>query len=537
MSGWPQERHGSSEVCALLQARRRDIHDAYAQMLKAGAGPHYSTRPEEELWETTGRSIVAYLAVLCAGDWGPMEAFVEEIAEKRFPLRFPLSEVQKAFAIFRKIAVPIFTESFQGEQLDRSLGLLDQTVDRAINLFSDKYQNLHLEEIRRTSAELEEAHSRLQGQYEEVAEASRIKSQFFANMSHELRSPMNSVIGYTELLLDGIDGPVNEEQKGSLQRILASSRYLLKLINDVLDLSKIEAGRMEVQAKPFDVGSLVQESLDTVTPLAYRKRIELRTDVPADISAFTADAEKVKQVLINLLSNAVKFTDEGEVVCRVRRDGRGLHFEIRDTGIGISPEDQSRIFQKFFQVETSHVREHKGTGLGLALSRMLVEILGGHLEFQSQLGRGSVFSFTVPDAGLPRADSASISPRGSPPRVLLIEDDPSALILLRKMLEAEGMEVVAARDGAEGVALARSVGPSAITLDLLMPRADGWEVLQRLKADPATRHIPVMIVSCVDRKEEGRRMGADAYAVKPVERESFVRALRELVTPPARERR
>jgi signal transduction histidine kinase len=518
-----------SGICAVLQARRREIQEEYVRVLREQVGPHYALRPVEELSETTERSVAAYFAILCAGDWGPMEAFVEEIAARRFPLRFPLSEVQKAFAAFRALCVPCVTERFRGEELDHALALLDRTVDRAINVFSDTYQRLHLEEIRSTSDQLAEAHRRLRAQYEEVAEAARIKAQFFANMSHELRSPMNSVIGYTELLLDGIDGPVLPEQRQSLMKILANSRYLLKLINDVLDLSKIEAGRVEVQPRPFDVGELVREAFDAVEPLAFRKRLALRPDVAEGLGVFTADAEKIKQVLINLLSNAVKFTGEGEVVCTARREGDQLRIEVTDTGIGIGPDDQERIFHKFYQIDSAFGREHKGTGLGLSLARMLVELMGGHISLESEPGRGSRFTFMVPESRpRPGAEQPDLG-GGATPRVLVIEDDPSALELLRKVIEADGMEVVVASGGAEGLDLARRVRPSVVTLDLLMPQVDGWQVLAELKADPATRAIPVVIVSCMDRREEGLRRGADAYAVKPIEREEFIRTLRRLI--------
>ncbi len=516
-------------LCRILSGRRQEILAAYQRELPK-AGPHYATRPSEEIARTTARAVAAYLAVVCADDWGPMDAFVADIAEHRFAMRFPLSEVQRAFALFREICHPFLTEALSGDQMDRALRRLDRVVDEAIQRFSDTYQQLHLEEIRAKSEELAEAHRRLQEQYREVEEAARIKSQFFANMSHELRSPLNSVIGYAELLLDGIDGPLTEEQRQDLQRILASARYLLKLINNILEMTKIEAGRMEVDVRPFDVRALVAEAVDTVVPLAYRKRLDLHTCVPEDLSAFRSDPDKVKQVLINLLANAVKFTDEGEVECRVERSEGGLRFEVRDTGIGIRPEDQERIFSKFFQVDPSHARGHRGTGLGLALSRTLVELLGGRMGLESRPGRGSRFWFWIPEGGgHERRSGGGDAPQR--PRVVVVEDDPSSRELLRKILETEGMEPVLAADGAEGLELVRNLRPDAVTLDLLMPRVDGWEFLEHLKTDPATRSIPVIVVSCVDRRERALRMGADAHLVKPVQKEEFVGVLRGVLGP------
>ncbi|MBI5442084.1 MAG: response regulator [Deltaproteobacteria bacterium] len=517
------------ELCDYLQSKRTEIETRYAQILSSAGGPYYLARPREELEQNTRGATAAYLAAICTDDWTPMDRFVEQVAEKRFPLRFPLSAVQRAFAIFRDVCVPLLTERFSGETLSTVLALLDGVVDRAISSFSDTYQERHLKEIQRTSAELEEAHRTLQSQYREVAEAARIKNQFFANMSHELRSPMNSIIGYTELLLDEVDGAVNTEQRQSLQRILSNSRHLLKIINDVLDLSKIEAGRMESLPRAFDPRAVVQEALDTVKPLAYRKGIALRSVVADDVGVFTADADKIRQVLVNLLSNGVKFTKKGEVTCAIARVPEGLRVEVSDTGIGISPEDKDRIFQKFFQVDPSYSKEHGGTGLGLSLSGMLVRLMGGKILVESTLGQGSRFFFTIPEAGTAEPAARAAAAGRTTRTVLVIEDDPSSLELIRKLLEAEGMRAIAARGGAEGVELARKERPSAITLDLLMPKVDGWEVLRELKADPATRSIPVLIVSCLDRREEGTRKGADAYLVKPLERESFARALKELV--------
>ncbi len=525
----------AQKVLTVLQGNRDRLRAEYVRILHEKVGPHYEVRPLDELEGTAGLALAAYLAAVGAGDWGPMDSFVREIAEKRFPLRFPLSEVQRAFAVFRGITHPLLTASFRGRELDEALGLLDRTVDAAINRFSDTYQGLHLEEIRRTSAELAEAHRQLRAQYEEVAEAARFKSQFFANMSHELRSPLNSIIGYTELLLDGVDGAVSGEQEGDLRRILAASRYLLKLINNILDMTRIEAGRMEVEVQPFDVPALVSEVLDTVTPLAYRKHLNLRTELEAGAGAFTSDREKLKQVLINLLANAVKFTDEGEVVCSASREAGRLAVTVRDTGIGIGPEDQKRIFSKFFQADPSHAREHKGTGLGLPLCRMLVELLGGEIAVESAPGVGSRFSFWVPEATAAAAPAPRAAARLERPRVLVIEDDPSALELIQKVLEAAGMEPLPAQDGAEGLRLAREAAPTAITLDLLMPRVDGWEVLGRLKADPATRDIPVAILSCMDTKDQGLRAGAAAFLVKPVDRGELVKVLRRLVGAPSAE--
>lgn len=516
-------------VCALLQEHREECHQAFIGALLHHAGPHYAERSREELAETTERAIAGYLAVLCAGDWGPMNAFIREIAEFRFPLRFPLSEVQRAFAAFREVGRPLLTAAFVGDKLDNALRVLEQAVDETIHRFSDVYQELHLEEIRSTSRQLAEANRTLKNQVEEVAEAARIKAQFFANMSHELRSPLNSIIGYSELLRDGIDGPLAAEQGRDLDKILSSSHHLLKLINNILDMTKIESGRMELEPRAFEVDRVVEEAVDTVAPLALRKHIEVSSDTRQAGGTFRTDHDKIKQVLINLLANAVKFTDAGDVVCTAVRDGDRLHFEVRDTGIGIAPEEQERVFNKFYQIDSSHRREHRGTGLGLPLCRMLVELLGGQISLASEPGRGTRISFWVPLIPRPAQAVAEPEPADTPGQVLVIEDDPAALELIQKVLKAEGLDAVLASNGAEGLRLARSVRPRVITLDLLMPEVDGWEVLEQLKSDPETRDIPVVILSCVDRKDRGQRMGADAYLVKPFDRRAFLGVLRRVM--------
>ncbi len=514
------------EACEILRASRAAIEEEYARRLK-GVGPGYAARPLEELRETTAQAVAAYLAVLCAGDWGPMESFVRDITERRFALRFPMSEVQRAFALFRELCHPLLIGRIEGETLDRALRCVDRVVDEAIHRFSDAYQKLHLDEIRVKSTELADAHRRLQEQYHDVAEAARIKSQFFANMSHELRSPLNSVIGYTELLLDGIDGPLTREQRQDLQKILAGARYLLKLINNILDMTRIEAGRMETDIQPFDLGRVLQEAADTVAPLAYRKNLQMLVDVPPDLGAVRSDAGKVKQVAINLLANAVKFTEKGRVVCRARREDGGIRVEVEDTGSGIAPEEQERIFTKFYQVNAAHGRGHRGTGLGLPLSRMLVELLGGRMGLESEVGRGSRFWFWIPDAGADGEPAA----RRRRPLVLVVEDDPAAQELLKKFLETGEYDVITASDGAEGMDLARLRRPDVITLDLLMPRVDGWQLLRRLKADPDTRSIPVVVVTCVDRQDQAVRDGAAAHLAKPVDRGELLRAVGRALEP------
>ncbi len=518
-----------------LRAAREHLVREHLRLIRGEAGPRYGHRPAEELQGTASRAVDAYLEVLGTGDWAPMEAFVREIARRRFPQRFPPSEVQRAFATFREAAQPVLAAALSGEELRQGLRLVTRAVDRAIHRFSDVYQALHVEELRATSAELEAAHAQLHDRYAQVSEAAAFKSRFFANMSHELRSPLNSIIGYAELLRDGVDGPVLEEQRRDLGRILSSAGYLRKLIDDILDMTRIEAGRMEVEVQPFHVGALVEEAVETVIPAAYRKQIALRAEVSPEVGLFASDREKVKQVLINLLANGVKFTERGEVVCAARLEGDRLRVEVRDTGVGIKEGDRDAIFAPFRQGPQARGGDGRGTGLGLALSRMLVELLGGRIAVDSEPGRGSSFSFFVPAATAP-----AVGGEAGRPRILVIEDDPATRELLEKILAASGYEVATARDGAEGLRRAAERTPAVVTLDLLMPDVDGREVLRRLREEPATRDVPVVVVSCLDRGGSGLRTAADAYLVKPIDRVEFLATVRRLVdrgaAPPNAER-
>ncbi len=514
----------AGRVVAVLRKAHDQLVREHLRLVREEAGPHYGDRPAEEIQCTATRAVDAYLDVLATGDWAPMEGFVGEIARRRFPQRFPPSEVQRAFATFREAADPLLAAAFSGEELRRAVHLVARAVDRAIHRFSDVYQALHVEELRATSAELEAAHAQLRDRYDQVAEAAAVKSRFFANMSHDLRSPLNSIIGYAELLRDGVDGPVAEEQRRDLRRILSSAGYLRRLIDDILDMTRIEAGGMEVVVQPFDVGALVEEAVETVIPAAYRKRIAVRAEVSRAVGRFASDREKVKQVLINLLDNGVKFTERGEVVCAVGLEGDRLRAEVRDTGVGIAEEDREAIFAPFRRGPPAPSGDRRGTGLGLALSRMLVELLGGRLVVESEPGRGSSFSFSIPTGAAP-----VVPGEGGSPRILVIEDDPATRELLEKVLASSGYDVATARDGTEGLRRAAERTPALVTLDLLMPDVDGREVLRRLREEAATRDVPVVVVSCLERGGSGLRADADAYLVKPIDRVEFLATVRRLV--------
>jgi signal transduction histidine kinase/CheY-like chemotaxis protein len=354
-----------------------------------------------------------------------------------------------------------------------------------------------------------------------LEQASQAKSDFLASMSHELRTPLSAIIGFSALMRDE---PLESERRSVpdewVQHIHRSGDHLLALINDVLDLTKIEAGRIMLEREPFDLGSALAESIEGLRPLASRKRIEMVLDTVA--GSISADRGRLRQIVYNLLSNAIKFTPEdGRISIESRWEGDEACIAVTDTGVGVAPDDLDRIFEEFSQVGDIKARE-AGTGLGLALSRRLAEAHGGQITVSSEPGVGSRFELRLPGARVeqagtappPEEAAASIAPSGS--TVLVIEDDPGAVRLLRTYLEGENYEVVVATNGEAGIAAARSALPAAIILDVLLPGIDGWEVLRRLKADTELRDVPVVVVTVVDERNVAMSLGAVDYFLKPI---------------------
>jgi signal transduction histidine kinase/DNA-binding response OmpR family regulator len=373
--------------------------------------------------------------------------------------------------------------------------------------------------------------------------ATRAKSEFLANMSHELRTPLNSVIGFSEILADGTFGELNEKQRRYVHHVLESGRHLLALINDILDLSKLEAGKMELKPSVVGVGGLLEHSMVMVREKALRHGIslELRGGERLEGVEVRADERKLKQIMYNLLSNAVKFTPErGSVWVEGWVGGVGAGEEpwvevwVTDTGIGVKGEDRERIFGTFEQIDSSYSRGQEGTGLGLALTRRLVELHGGSIWVESEgEGKGSSFRFRIPVGELvrrERGEGGRASGPGEPaggeaPLVLVVEDDREAGELLEQYLRRGGYRVAHAWDGEEGVRKARELRPEAVTLDILLPKKDGWEVLTELKEHAETAGIPVVIVSIVDAGEVQVHVGAVEYLVKPVGRRQLLGSL------------
>ena len=399
--------------------------------------------------------------------------------------------------------------------------------------------NVELEDkVRARTEELEAANRELQIANLKIREADRLKSEFLANMSHELRTPMNAIIGFTRLVRRKSADLLPLRQRENLEKVEISANQLLALINDILDLSKIEAGKMSVNIMPFDLAPLVDTCFGTVETMAKGGKVRLLKEVPDDLPEVLSDQDKLKQVIINLLSNALKFTEEGEVKLSAALEDASLKIAVSDTGIGISSDALEYIFDEFRQADGSSTRKHRGTGLGLSITRKLTHILGGTVDVSSVEGQGSSFTVTLPltmrDEEAPsealRPDEqtrASVEMKGK--KVLLaIDDDPNVLILLRQNLEDEGYYVVGALNADEGIRKAKETHPFAVMLDIMMPQKDGWGVLSDLKADPATRDIPIIVLSIIDNKELGFSLGAFDYLVKPFEKEAVMAALQRI---------
>jgi signal transduction histidine kinase/DNA-binding response OmpR family regulator len=365
---------------------------------------------------------------------------------------------------------------------------------------------------------------------EEMREIDRLKSQFLANMSHELRTPLNSIIGFSRVILKGIDGPVNELQQQDLSAIYNSGQHLLGLINDVLDLSKIEAGKMELAFEPdVNLADLTNSVMSTVVGLVKDKPVELRREVADDLPLVRADPLKIRQVLINLLSNAAKFTDEGSIrvqagVERRADGGEEVVVSVIDTGSGIAQADQEKLFRPFSQVDGSLTRKTGGSGLGLSICKHLIEMHGGRIGVESTPGEGARFFFTLP---VPVAEGTSY-PDGSRKVVLAVDDERQVIELYERYLSAHGYQVIALTDPNQAVARAKEIQPFAITLDVMMPGRDGWQVLQALKRDAATKDIPVVVCSILQDQRKGFSLGAADYLMKPILEEDLLQAIEKL---------
>jgi signal transduction histidine kinase/DNA-binding response OmpR family regulator len=375
----------------------------------------------------------------------------------------------------------------------------------------------------------------------ELELASQHKSQFLANMSHELRTPLNAIIGVTEMLREDASELKREDEIEPLDRVLRAARHLLGLINDILDLSKIEAGKMEIHIEEFAIAPLIDDTVKTMQTLAAKNNNRVVVDCKPEIGAMRADQTRVRQALLNLLSNANKFTERGTVAIRVRRHPEGgrdwITMAVNDTGIGMTPEQMGKLFQDFAQADSSTTRKYGGTGLGLAISRRFCQLMDGDITVESELGRGSTFTIRLPASVSGNAPIAVHQATPAPsfkaessnaPLILIIDDDAIVRDVIGRFLEREGFSVAKADGGKEGLRLARELHPAAVTLDIMMPDLDGWTVLAAIKGDPDLVDLPVVLMTIMDEKNRGYALGATEYLVKPVDRQKLIDVLREL---------
>ena len=363
---------------------------------------------------------------------------------------------------------------------------------------------------------------------EEAERTSKFKDQFLSTMSHELRTPLNAVLGFSDLLADERYGPLNEKQRRYIDHIHTGGKHLLALISDILDLSKIEAGRMELAIENLAVQAAFAEVLSVMQPLADKKSHVLSTSAEVGL-AVRADATRFKQVLMNLLGNAIKFTPNGgRIELAARVDGGRVRMEVSDNGPGIPPEEQRRIFEAFYRLRESG-KKTEGTGLGLAITQRLVELHGAELSLKSQVGQGSRFYFSLPAAASAREPLARKTEPASrsvdSPRILVIEDDRVTAQLIQSQLTSAGYQVTLCEEPKDALDVAAHLQPSAITLDIVMKPKNGWEVLAQLKRDPRTAQIPMIVVSIIDQPSMGVLLGADEYLVKPVDKSTLLRAI------------
>ena len=392
-------------------------------------------------------------------------------------------------------------------------------------------------ELAQLNSELEDTnrgvvalYAELDDRAEYLRKASDIKTRFFSNISHELRTPLNSIVSLASILLDRIDGDLSFEQEKQVMYIKRSAEELIEMVSDLLDLAKFEAGKISVKPQPFEVSAIFSAMRGAIKPMLRGKPVDLIFDEQPNLPPLNTDDTKVTQILRNFLSNAFKFTDTGEVVVSARRDGLNIEFSVRDTGVGISAEDKEKIFEEWSQVDNPAQRRVKGSGLGLPLSRKLAELLGGSIWLESEPGKGSTFYLSVPAQYHGPAEATLVTGKSDKPSipVLVIEDNFETLYSYEKFLQNSEFHVVPAKTIDEARRKLRDLRPAAIVLDVLLGEETAWQLLQQIRENAETHSIPVIVATVVDNRTKAYSLGADEFAIKPLERTWLLEKLRRL---------
>ncbi len=422
------------------------------------------------------------------------------------------------------------------EQLSR----INQSLEVKSEELADQTEELQdqAEELQRTSEELQEQNAELDAQKVQVELANKLKSEFLSNMSHELRTPLNSIMALSNVLITQSKSKLNEEENNYLKIVERNGRRLLALINDILDLSKIEAGKMDIIPTPLSLRVVISTIIDNMDTLAKQKGLDFKFDFPEDVPNIENDEAKLYQVLTNIISNAVKFTGKGSVKVSVKHDSKNVFIYVEDTGIGITKEILPHIFDEFRQADGSTSRNFEGTGLGLAIAKKMIAILGGDISVTSQFGIGTVFTIKLPISW--HEEIISIAPDDSEDSqllpdvktILVVDDEERTVEEISEYLRLEGYRIISATSGKEALKLAEKHQPTAITLDIVMPEMDGFEVLQKLKSNPSTKNIPVILVSITEDKETGIALGAMGFANKPIDKDLLISEIKLICSNP-----
>ncbi len=527
----PGELQGRLQLLAQRERHQANPRESLALMAVEAAGDMVEITSPDPIYEYVNPAYIKTMGYTYEEVVGRSPAIVQRSDQhddeyfQKIDETLASGESWKGLLISRaKDGRLVYLESAISPIFDR-----DGNLTHHIAVKRDITQRLRAEnELRRINSELEQAR-------DAALEASRAKSQFLANMSHELRTPLNAIIGYSEMLAEEAEDGGQDDMVADLGKIRTAGTHLLALINDVLDLSKVEAGAMKLYIEAFDLRTAINGVVATITPLAAERGNTLELKISDELGIMRADLTKVRQALLNLMSNASKFTDKGSIELKVdpvEIDGRSfVRFEVWDTGIGISAEQLKKLFRPFVQADASTTRKYGGTGLGLAISLRFCEMMGGRLEVESKEGVGSVFRMLLPQLVEEQpvrrtAETPAVADENRPqPRVLVIDDDPLVQDIVGRALMRHGFEVEQAHNGRAGLQRAREWRPDAIVLDVMMPGLDGWGVLTALKGDPEISEIPVVMLTILEESEVGFALGAVDFLIKPVKTQRLATVL------------